>query len=73
MQLHKAEIVKALFKDHLSYGYTDKAIDAAKKQGLKINSQFVRSVKSGAIKDLQVFNILIELAKKNKADAGFEF
>ena len=72
IQFHRAKMINNLLDDHLSYGYSEKIVRRAKNEGRITYSQWVRSVKSLIKVDLQILNLLIELAKENKAAKEFE-
>jgi len=72
MQLHTAEYVNDLLCNNLPHGYSSKVVELAKNQSRTVSNQAVRLVKSLAYEDLQILNIIIQLAKRNKAYAEAE-
>ena len=72
MQSHTAAYVDTLLSKHLPFGYSSKAQKIAKSKGRTIVASRVRQVKQLHDADLQILNILIELAKENKAVAEAE-
>jgi len=72
MQMHTAITVDELLKQHLPHGYSVIIAATLKKKGRKVSTAFVRSVKALIYQDLQILNLLIELAKTHKAYAEAE-
>ena len=72
MQPHTATIVDNLLSNYLPHGYSSKIVKRAALAGIDTYPQWVRSVKSLLKHDLQILNLLIELAKETEAVAEVE-
>ena len=69
MHSHTAKEVAKLLSDFLPHGYSNKILENAKKNGIETYTQRIRGVKSLVYADLEILNLLIELAKENEAVA----
>ena len=73
MQTHTSEKVVKLLEEHLPHGYAKKAKEKLLEQTQrKVSETWVRQVKNFQAKDLQIVNILLIIAKENKAVAEAE-
>lgn len=72
MRPHTAAIVDDLLSNYLPHGYSSKIVNRAKNLGINTYAQWVRSVKSLLKEDIQILNLLIELAKEEKTVAEVE-
>lgn len=66
MPRDKAKKIHELFKSYLGYGYSKIIIERASKQGLNLKSQQVRNIKNFLEADLQILNLLLELANEKR-------
>lgn len=67
MHSHKARRIVQTIDNFLPYTYTQEIIDECKKKHKKeINDQYVRDVKGLRRKDIAVFDIILEFARKNE-------
>ncbi|WP_034041545.1 hypothetical protein [Wocania ichthyoenteri] len=60
------ETLKDLLTNHLPKEYTAKVIHKLSNEGIIVDSQMVRNIKSGISKNILVFNAIIEIANKYK-------
>lgn len=58
--------IDALLTNYLPYTYSVEIVKRAKAVNRPTTSQWVRTVKSLLRRDLQILNLLVELAKENK-------
>jgi uncharacterized protein YaaW (UPF0174 family) len=59
------EVLKDLLENHLPKEYTSKVISKlSDEEGIAVDSQTVRNIKSGISKNIKVFNAIIEVAKE---------
>lgn len=72
MHSHTATEVDSLITNHLQKGYSKTIIERAKAKGRETYGQWVRSVKILHKADLEILNLLIELAQEHKAVAEAE-
>ncbi len=70
MHSHKAQEVAELFDEHLEYGYSNSIKKLAKEQQLEVSNETIRKVRIGLVQNLEIFNLLISHAKKNKTSVS---
>lgn len=58
--------LKDLLVNHLPKEYTEKVIKKLKEDNIITDSQTVRNTKAGIIKNILVFNAIIEVAKEHQ-------
>tara|TARA_R110002049_G_scaffold143633_1_gene305819 strand:+ start:15731 stop:16057 length:327 start_codon:yes stop_codon:yes gene_type:complete len=59
--------LKDLLLNHLPKEYTSKVIEKLASKNIIVDSQMVRNTKGGIIKNIVVFNAIIEISKEYKA------
>ncbi|TYA74841.1 hypothetical protein [Seonamhaeicola marinus] len=60
------EALKDLLINHLPKEYTNKVIKKLEQEGVIVDSQTIRNTKAGLIKNILIFNSIIEIAKEHK-------
>jgi hypothetical protein len=61
------ESLKDLLLNHLPKEYTSKVINKLNLENITVDSQTVRNTKAGIIKNILVFNAIIEIASEHKS------
>lgn len=69
MHSHNASEVNELLKNHLPHGYARKVVEKANIQGVRVSQETVRKIKTLVYADIQILNLLVELATETKAVA----
>lgn len=69
MQTHIAENLSSLLDNYLPHGYSNIVALKAGKKGITVSKNTVRSVRSGLHKNLDILDLLIEVAKEKQAVA----
>lgn len=60
------EALKDLLTNHLPKEYTTKVIKKLSEEDITVDSQTIRNTKAGIIKNILIFNAIIEIAKEYK-------
>ncbi len=69
MHLHTANITDQMLSNWLPYGYAKDAQTKLAEEERHVSTTYIRQVKTYKKADLQILNVLIELANSNKAVA----
>ncbi|WP_156033059.1 hypothetical protein [Sediminibacter sp. Hel_I_10] len=72
MQTHKAVKVLELLNTYLPWGYSQIVVDRAKSAGIITTNGVVRNVKCFFRINIQILNIIIEVAKEHQSVAETE-